>query len=276
MPRSDIRDDRRGGTVVESEVKVAGPERGSAVMLIARAVLILRYAVIHAMCGLCVAACATTSGSRESNSIPVYGSIGQNSQLAELPPYTGPRRRVHVVRFGIPADIAAKYPELAQKRIGWGLGNRIVDTLFETGVFELIEEKEEILRKLIETWELSQAGVYAEQTPIITGELKAPEFLVYGEVFDFGVSVHERVVALGGRAVSKTRIGVQVRIVDVETGQYVPGSGFGEYMSGQDAPLWPATREEFDQTTVGRASQLAVETAVVQGMRRLAGRLKGF
>ena len=38
-----------------------------------------------------------------------------------------------------------KYPELADKRVGWGLSNRIVEGFYDTRRFEFVEEKEAIL-----------------------------------------------------------------------------------------------------------------------------------
>ena len=86
-----------------------------------------------------------------------------------FPPYTGPRRKVQIVRFGISADVLQKYPELAEKRIGWGLCNRLVEAFYGSGRFQYLEEKEGILKRILKQWELSQSGIYTEETDIETG-----------------------------------------------------------------------------------------------------------
>ena len=185
-----------------------------------------------------------------------------------FPLYSGVKKRIQVVRFGVPADIANKYPELADKRVGWGLCNRIVDGLWQTSMFEFIEEKEEILKKMLDQWELSSTGLVAEETVIEAGSLKAPEYLVYAEVFDFGVSHSEQIVGVTAKQVDTTVIGVQIRMVDVATGQYIPASATGEAKT-TGVGIWASVNLEFDQTTVGMASQDAVNEALITLINRL-------
>ena len=185
-----------------------------------------------------------------------------------FPPYSGQKKRLQVVSFGIPADIANKYPELADKRVGWGLCNRIVDGLWQTNMFEFIEEKEEILSKMIEQWQLSSTGLIAEETVIELGSIKSPEFLVYAEVFDFGVSHSEQIVGVTAKQMDTTVIGVQIRMVDVATGQFIPASATGESKT-TGVGIWASVNLEFDQTTVGMASQDAVNEAILTLINRL-------
>ncbi|MCE5249304.1 CsgG/HfaB family protein [bacterium] len=185
-----------------------------------------------------------------------------------FPPYSGPKKRIQVVRFGIPADVASKYPELADKRVGWGLCNRIVDGLWQTNRFEFIEEKEEILQKMLDQWQLSSAGIVTEETAIEQGSLKAPQYLVYAEVFDFGVSHSEQIVGVAAKQMDTTVIGVQIRMVDVATGQYIPASATGEAKTS-GVGIWASVNLEFDQTTVGLASQDAVNEAIISLINRL-------
>lgn len=64
--------------------------------------------------------------------------------------YTGPKHKVQVVQISIPTDDIKRYPELAEKRVGFGLSNILVETLFDTGRFTFLEEKEQILKRLVE------------------------------------------------------------------------------------------------------------------------------
>ncbi len=181
----------------------------------------------------------------------------------------GPKTRVQIVRIDLPDSLLRLYPELREKRVGWGVGNRLVDALYETGRFTLVEEKQAVLEKVMQQWALGQSGAVAEETVPAAGGLTAPRYLVYAEVYDFAVGGSETVVGVASRAETVTRIGVQVRLVDIETGEYTPASGLGEAVVVRNGILWASTREQFDQSTVGRASSRAVNTAVNQLIERL-------
>jgi len=197
-------------------------------------------------------------------------SLGpQASAKTSFPEYHGPKSRVQVIRFGIPNDVANKYPELLEKRVGWGLCNRIVDSFFETERFIFIEEKEEMLRRLVDNWKLTQAGIYTSDEEIEHGNLKAPEYFIYGEVFDFAVSKKERIMGARKREMLFTRIGIQIRLVNARTGEYAPGSGIGESWTASSGSVWARTRLEFDQSTVGEATQRAVNLAILKLLERM-------
>jgi len=220
-------------------------------------------------CAMWSCASVSTKTSTQTNSSGATASAQTQATTAR---YEGPKTRVQVIRFGIPKDVVDKYPELADKRVGWGLCNRIVDALYTTGRFEYIEEKEAMLEKMVEQWKLSQAGIYTSETAIETGNLKAPEYLIYAEVFDFAVGKAEKAVGMKKEDKLITRIGVQIRMVNVKSGTYIPASGNGDATSTQSGSIWAQNRSEFDQSTVGVASQNAVNAAVQQLLQRFDGK----
>ncbi len=68
----------------------------------------------------------------------------------------------------------------------------------------------------------------------------------------------------------ETRISLQVRLVDVETSEYVPASGSGaETRKGK--VFARADPVEFARSTVGLATGAALEEAVGKLMRRFSG-----
>jgi curli biogenesis system outer membrane secretion channel CsgG len=209
-----------------------------------------------------IVSCATVSTER------VQADYETADLTKPFPRYDGPKSRVQVVRFGIPEDLVKKYPELTEKRVGWGLSNRIVEGFFDTGRFEFVEEKETILNRIVEQWKLSQAGIYAEEKPIDAGGLTAPQYLVYAEVYDFAVSYSEVLVGVAMEKTNTTIIGIQIRMVEVATGKYTPASGTGEAKS-KAASVWVNPNLPFDQTTVGLASQKAVNVALRNLLERL-------
>jgi hypothetical protein len=65
-----------------------------------------------------------------------------------------------------------------------------------------------------------------------------------------------------------TQIGVQLRLVDVSTGQYTPTSGTGEAATTA-MTVWLAPDQEFDQSTVGLATKRAVHAAVLAMVKKM-------
>lgn len=211
---------------------------------------------------VCVTGCASVS-------TVTRDTTPKNDVAVVAAASTGPKTRARIVRIDLPDSLLELYPELREKRVGWGLCNRLVDALYETGRFTLVEEKQAVIEKVMEQWALGQSGAVAEETAPPTGGLTAPQYLVYAEVYDFAVGGSEKVVGVASQAEKVTRLGVQVRLVDIATGEYTPASGLGEAVMVRNAILWASSRDEFDQSTVGKASARAVNTAVNQLIKRL-------
>ncbi len=209
-----------------------------------------------------LASCATVSTEREA----------QPFETANLdrpyPLYEGPRSRVQVIRFGIPEEIARRYQELEDRRVGFGLSNRLVENFFDTGRFEFVEEKEAMLARMADQWRLRKGGIYVEDEPMEEEGLKAPDYLIYAEVYDFAVSTAEKVNGVKTEKESTTIVGIQIRLVDVDTGEYIPASGRGEAVSSASS-VWVNRDLPFDQSTVGLASQRAINIAVHNLIDRL-------
>jgi hypothetical protein len=194
-------------------------------------------------------------------------SAGLDTPIEPFPFYAGTRSRVQVIQLGIPDDIVRKYPELAEKRVGWGMYERIIDTFYETGRFALIEEKADIQDRILKQWELSLSGlVINDQIPAEQG-LAAPEYLVYAEVYEFSTSDAEAVLGLAAQKDRSTIVGIQLRLVRVADGSYVPASGMGEAAT-VSAGVW-APGLDFDQSTVGIATERAVHQAVASLLKRM-------
>lgn len=192
----------------------------------------------------------------------------ENKISQPFPEYQGTKKRVQIIRFGVPKYIADMHPELADKRVGWGLYNRLINAFYETNRFEFVEEKETIIKKMVDQWALSQTGLVAEEQEIKSDGLSAPEYLIYAEVFDFAVSHEETIVGVAMEKKNATIIGIQLRVVDVKTGEYVPASGSGEAetISGS---VWINPGMSFDQSTVGIATEKAVNSALRSLIKRM-------
>jgi curli biogenesis system outer membrane secretion channel CsgG len=183
--------------------------------------------------------------------------------------YSGPKKRVQVVSFDMPDSLLKRYPELREKRIGWGIANRIVDAFYETNRFQFIEEKDAMLGKILKNWAMAQTGAVADSSAVKTEGLTAPHYLVYAEVFEFSVGSSEEVTAITAKREKITRVGIQIRLVDVATGEYIPASGTGEEAITKNSILWASSNETFDQSAVGKATQTAINSAVYTLIKRI-------
>jgi hypothetical protein len=213
--------------------------------------------------------CATTIGPYETAS-----AASVADERLSFPPFQGARRNIQVVQINIPAEDVRRYPELAEKRVGFGLSNILVETLFDTGRFSFLEEKEQVLKRLVELWELTEDGILVKPRATADTALQAPEFLVYAEVFDFvACSPLERLDARGKNLSCVTSVGVQVRIARTATGEYIPGSTDplspqGKYVHTVELPLFARAGTPFDQSAVGKATLKATRYAVLQALQR--------
>jgi len=205
---------------------------------------------------------------RVTTSVPATASTQQAVTIIN-DGYNGQKKRVQVVSFDLPDTLLKRYPELKEKRIGWGLANRLVDAFYETNRFQFVEEKESMLDKVMKNWALSESGAVSEASQIKTDGLTAPEYLVYAEVFDFSVSNTASINGLVAKRQATTCIGIQIRLVDVATGEYIPASGTGDAVVSTNGTMWATGNNDFNQSTVGIASQTAINTAVNTLIKRL-------
>lgn len=202
----------------------------------------------------------------------VQSSVGNDlnvvNALPAYPPFQGSPARVQVMKFSLPKEIAEQYPELREKQVGWGLYNRLIDELYQSGRFSLIEEKADMQKKLMEQWILSESGIVAQDQQIKVGELSMAQYLVYAELVDFSVSKSSAVVGVSTEQRATTRIGLQIRLLDLATGEYIPASGLGEATTLAQS-TWLSPQMSFDQSTVGLATARASRLATLQLISRM-------
>jgi hypothetical protein len=180
---------------------------------------------------------------------------------------TGERTPIQLANLSVTGDIIKQYPELGDKRVGLGLTNRILENFEETGFFRYTEEKDEIINSMIDKWELSDAGLGAENTELKTGSIVLPKYFVYSELYDFSVTREEQVDKFNTKIVNTTRVGFQIRLVSVENGEYIIASGIGEATQTGEGFL-ASPEMDFAQSTMGIATQRSLETATVNLIKR--------
>ena len=169
---------------------------------------------------------------------------------------------IQILKIGINEELYEMYPELKDKRVGLGVANIVLEFLEWTDRFVFTEEKSEIKQKMIAQDKASDKGISSNKIEV-KGKVVLAKFFVYIEVYDFSVSEDE-VLSLkdGGKITQTTRLGLQVRFVDAETGLIYTGSGLGESSTVKTTTLLGDIDEiKFNQSTIGISTKKALETA---------------
>ena len=216
--------------------------------------------------------CATSSVEAQSGKTKVQSKIASyeaEKTLDDIKWFDGEPEGIQLIQITISENILNAYPELRDKRVGFGMTNRIIEVLEEAGRFYFVEEKDEVINKMVKEWERSVSGLLEEELNV--GKFATTKWFAYAEVYDFAVSNQERIQRRKAKITNTTMVGIQVRLVNVENGKYITGSGLGTSAKEGEGVLKNLDMS-FDQSTVSFATTGAVITAVANVLRRLEKR----
>lgn len=216
------------------------------------------------------------------SSFGLYGQIGtvktedykadfeKKQSLDVVSGYEGEAIPVQVLKIGINEELYEMYPELKDKRVGLGVANIVLEFLETTDRFKFTEDKNEIKQKMIAQDKASDKGISSNKIEV-NGNVILAKFFVYIEVYDFSVSEDEEVkLTDGSKTTQTTRLGLQVRFVDAETGEIYTGSGLGEASTVKTSSLLDGVDEiKFNQSTIGISTKKALETAASRVISKL-------
>ena len=216
--------------------------------------------------------CATSNVEAQSGKTKIQSKIASyeaEKTLDDIKWFDGEPVGIQLIQISINENILNAYPELRDKRVGFGMTNRIIEVLEEAGRFYFVEEKDEVINKMVKEWERSVSGLLEEELNV--GKFATTKWFAYAEVYDFAVSNQEEIKRRKAKIKNTTMIGIQVRLVNVETGRYITGSGLGTSAKEGEGVLKNLDMS-FDQSTVSFATTGAVITAVANVLRRLEKR----
>jgi len=189
-----------------------------------------------------------------------------------IPEYNGDPVSVALLNIGITDEILSQYPELGDYRVGLGLTNITVAFLDETFRFEFVETRDEIKDRMITQFKASEKGFTANVVNPI-GKIVLAKYFCYIEVYDFSISEDESISLKDGvKSNLVTRLGLQVKLVDSETGLYMTGSGLGKATTTREMTLLNNENLEeikFNQSSIGTSTRKALETAVAKVVKRM-------
>lgn len=218
-------------------------------------------AVLFVGCGL-VAGCVAPSADSAGR------GAAEKPEVA-LPSYAGPKIAAAVLPLGLSREAAERYPKLRELAVGLGVHNILVDTLYDAKCFTLVESREDVLQEILKRQWADAAGLLSQDSAIERGKLTGARYILYGEVYDFGVSSRGESVGLVRRRTDTIHVGVQIRMVSVESGEFVPASGMGQSGLTTERLVFAEESTRFAGTDVGSATRQAVRRAVAELMKRL-------
>ena len=194
------------------------------------------------------------------------------ASIYSIPEYDGDPVPVALLNIGITEDVLNMYPELRDFRVGLGLTNITVAFLDETFRFEFVETRDEIKDRMVTQYKASQKGFTSNEIDI-KGKITLAKYFVYIEVYDFSISEDETINLKDGvKNTLVTRLGMQVRAVDAETGLYMTGSGLGKATTTRELTFLNDDNLEevaFNQSSIGVSTRKALETAVAKIVKRM-------
>lgn len=188
--------------------------------------------------------------------------------LNTIAPYTGEKQIVQLAKLNVNKELWDMFPELRDKRVGLGVSNRIIENFEVTGRFAYAEEKEAIQNQMLDAWETELNGLGDGQTELKMEGIALPKYVVYAEIYDFAVSYGEDYNRGKVQKTNTTIMGIQIRMTSVDNGQYIVASGQGTATQVGEG-MFKNPQMGFDNSTVGIATQRALEVATMNLVKRM-------
>jgi hypothetical protein len=138
--------------------------------------------------------------------------------------------------------------------------------------FKFTEDKTEIKNRMVKQFQASQAGI-SENKLDGRGKINLAEYFVTVECYDYSVSEDETINLKDGiKDNLVTRLGLQVRFTNAETGVVFGASGLGEATTKRELTLLSdATVDpiKFNQSTISICTKKALDIACARILKRM-------
>ena len=199
-------------------------------------------------------------------------SFEKKINIDSLMDYEGPTIPIQILKCGISDEIYEAYPELKEKKVGLGVANISMEYLENLNRFTFTEDKGEIKQRMVKQFQASQAGI-SENKLDGRGKIKLAKYFVTIECYDFSISEDESISFKDGvKQTVVTRLGLQVRFTDSETGEIFAASGLGDAKTTKEASLLNdanLSEVKFNQSTIGTSTKKALDIACARILVRM-------
>ena len=213
---------------------------------------------------------AQTIGSTKTEQFKA--SFETKIDISQFMEYDGPQIPIQILKAGISDEMYEMYPELKEKRVGLGVANISMEYLENLNRFKFTEDKTEIKNRMVKQFQASAAGI-SENKLDGRGKINLAEYFVTIECYDYSISEDETINLKDGiKDNMVTRIGLQVRFTNAETGVVFGASGLGEATTNRqltllsDATIDPI---KFNQSTISIATKKALDIACARILDRM-------
>lgn len=199
----------------------------------------------------------------------------KRASIYNIPEYNGKPVPVALLSIGISDEVLSQYPALGDYRVGLGLANIVVAFMDETFRFDFVETKDEIKNRMVSQMKASDKGISSNKIEL-KGNIVLANYFGYVEVYDFSISEDETINLKNGvKNTLVTRLGLQLKLVNAETGLYMTGSGLGTATTTRELTFLNDDNLEevaFNQSSIGTSTKKALETAVAKIVKRMIQR----
>jgi hypothetical protein len=228
------------------------------------------FVIVLLLCILTQNAIAQTIGKTKTESY--QASFETAIDISQFMDYEGKQIPIQILKAGISDEMYEMYPELKEKRVGLGVANISMEYLENLNRFKFTESQTEIKNRMVLQFKASEAGISENQLDGF-GKINLAEYFVTIECYDYSVSEDETINLKDGvKNMMVTRIGLQVRFTNAETGVVFGASGLGEAVTTRELTLLSdATVDpvKFNQSTISIATKKALDIACARILDRM-------
>ena len=226
--------------------------------------------ILLSVCLVSLVANSQTIGKTKTESY--QADFEKKRDISAYMDYDGPQIPIQILKAGISDEMYEMYPELKEKRVGLGVANISMEYLENLNRFKFTEDKTEIKNRMVKQFQASAAGI-SENKLDGRGKINLAKYFVTIECYDYSVSEDETINLKNGiKDNMVTRIGLQVRFTNAETGVVFGGSGLGEATTKRELTLLSdATIDpiKFNQSTISIATKKALDIACANILDRM-------
>lgn len=188
--------------------------------------------------------------------------------------FSGNKQTLMVFPWGISEKDAKKYPILQSHLIGFGVSAKLADTLEAVDRFDFVEEKQEIIDRLVQQMQICQKGDYCGKKPELN--LKTADYIIYPEVYQFGVEKQTDINGISTSNRQIVEIGIKVTVVNAQTaGIEASGSYIGQKVLTVDSDIFTNQNLDFSQSALGKAADAAIKGAIAKMLKRFDKKIAG-
>lgn len=202
-------------------------------------------------------------------------SFEKKTDISQFLDYDGKQIPIQILKCGIGDEVYDQYPELKEKRVGLGVANITLEYLDNLNRFIFTEDKTEIKNRMVKQFQASQKGI-SEDKLDGRGKIRLAHYFVEIEVYDYSVSEDETINLKDGiKDMMVTRLGLQVRFTDAETGTVIAASGLGEATTRRELTLLSDASVDpikFNQSTISISTKKALDIACANILSKMVKR----